>query len=149
MSRGERVAGSALESPTLAALYIRQGYRSRAATMLRSILAREPDNGFARALLDRMARHETGRLSLRHEGGQLQVRLELPTLGSDGEPTSVVITTWDRAGTQRVTSAVLRRRDESLSFPTDLAHGSACACVARLDADRAFEVLLSSGPETW
>lgn len=147
MSSGRVNHGAALESPTLAALYIRQGYRSRAATMLRSILAREPDNGFARALLERLARQETGRLALRYDEGQLQVRLDLPTLG--GEDVSVVVTTWDRAGTQWVTSAVLRRSNETLSFPTDLAQGSACACVARLDAKRAFEVLLSAAPETW
>ncbi|PRQ02225.1 hypothetical protein ENSA5_25600 [Enhygromyxa salina] len=56
-----------LASPTLAQLYLAQGHPGRARTICREVLADDPTNGYALALLERLRRASAARLEARLE----------------------------------------------------------------------------------
>lgn len=137
-----------LASPTLALLYIMQGHRTHAREVVEEVLGRDPRDGHALALRDRLRAHSEAILSCTDAGDALLVTWQRAPAGRD---LHVLISVFVETGTglqtfvtsTRCTSAVGSWRVSRPARP-----GSACACVGRLGED-GLEILTVARPVSW
>lgn len=140
-----------LASPTLAQLYITQGHYAKAAKVLDVVLDDDPLNGFALALKHRLELRLGARLTAAHEGDRLEVRYELPR--GDTAHVHLLVAAWTSPGghpkAEPVQSIPCSAAKGRLALPLPSGPGSACACLARLDATGAPRVLAVAPVLTW
>ncbi len=140
-----------LASPTLAQLYITQGHYERAESVLEAVLGAQPLNAHALALRERVDARRCAHLSLARQDTQLLARFAAPH--ELAEDVHVLLASWRLVGGRPVSEPLRSRAclgaEGELLFPAPAGPASACACLARLDAEGALEVLAVAEPLTW
>ena len=122
-----------LSSATLAQLYLAQGHHERAAAILDELVRRDPFDGAALVLRERMA-SPCGRLSGEVVGDEVRVVFDVP-LGAGEGPFHVLLATAGLSGRDRairVTSRPCPSHVGKLVFPRPAGPGSgelALACM--------------------
>jgi len=142
-----------IATPTLARLYLGQGHLDRARAVLDDCLARDPWDGHALALRDRLAARSEAVLTITHADEQLHLAwngLERsPRVGAHPVVVLVAITQAGAPIATWVTStrcgAAFGTWDTSVPF----ARGSACACIGDVVPGRGFSVLTVARPISW
>jgi hypothetical protein len=138
-----------IATPTLARLYLGQGHVERARDVIEDCLARDPWDGHALALRDRLAARSEATVTVGHSGELLQLAwngVEQPARASvvlvaitlSGAP----IATW-------VTSTPCATAIGSREIAVPFARGSACACIGYVEPGRGFAVLAVARPVSW
>lgn len=144
---GASFPGDPIASPTLSRLYMSQGHWGRARSMLESIVARDPTDGDALALLARLG-GTGGRVSTKRDGNDLVVRWQgLPARGHH----VVAVTTREHRGRVRtgVTSVPCREAFGEVRFALPSQRGSLAACAGRVDAEQGFVAIAIAPPLSW
>jgi hypothetical protein len=147
-----------IATPTLARLYLGQGHTERARAVIDDCLARDPWDGHALVLRDRLAARSEASVTIVHTGESLRLawngledpagaQLVLVAITQSGAP----IATW-------VTSTRCATAIGNWEIALPFARGSACACIGRVEAGakatgggttRGFAVLTVARPLSW
>lgn len=142
----------ALASVTLAQLYATQGHLQKALNQVEELLARDPADGEALALRERLTVRKGARLELRVDR-EILLRWQVPETLRRLHPTlSVVLAVTPRgrlAAPHYLSGPATGSRGE-MHLPFPYVSGSAIACLATLSGERrAFTVLAGSESASW
>ena len=143
-----------IATPTLARLYLGQGHSDRARAVIDDCLARDPSDGHALVLRDRLAARSEASVTIVHTGDALRLawnavedparaQIVLVAITQSGAP----IATWV---TSTRCATAIGQWEIALPFP----RGSACACIGRVEpadrrSTRGFAVLTVARPLSW
>jgi hypothetical protein len=143
-----------IATPTLARLYLGQGHVERARAVIDDCLARDPWDGHALVMRDRLAARTGASVTIVHTGDALRLgwnavedparaQVVLVAITQSGAP----IATW-------VTSTRCATAIGSWEIALPFARGSACACIGRVESGgnppaRGFAVLTVARPLSW
>lgn len=139
-----------LASPTLAQLYLAQGHHARAREQVTALLAKQPRNGVALSIQQRLVTLERPRLELEADRS-LRLRWEIPShLWAPDLHLVLAVTPRGRRSAPHYLSGPARKAIDEMTMPFPYAGGSATACIATLRGDRRdFRVLACAAPTTW
>lgn len=138
-----------IATPTLARLYLGQGHVERARAVIADCLARDPWDGHALALRDRLAARSEASVAIAYDGDSLRIswnaveeparaQVVLVAITQSGAP----IATWV---TSRRCATAIGSWEIALPFP----RGSACACIGRLERGPGLAVMTVARPLAW
>lgn len=140
-----------LASPTLAQLYLEQGHVDRARAVLDEVLARDPYDGTALVLRERLRALRTGRLTCQRGEGQIEIRWRgIPTEGH-AELRLLLAHRSGHDGRVR-TREVSHMCNGAVGEHRVLAPGASGACAAAIgipDAEGGFAPLAVADPLQW
>ncbi len=146
-----------LASPTLAQLYLSQGHMGKARKVIQDILAQDPTQGHALALLHRVHAQGSASISAHPEDLTVHVRWRVrdPGLASGAPLHVVVVTHGPRPGSNgggtasRVSSVPCTGKGGELHLDLPEGPASACIALARFDENRRLQILAAAEPLSW
>jgi len=136
-----------IASSTLAHLYLAQGHREKANVVLDAVLLRNPADGHALHLRERLQATADCEISLSFAAGELRARWTRAEA-----PQSVVLAAWtlDEEGLQRfVTSQPVTTPSGVVAFRKPFRRGHACVCLGRAVPGRGFVATCVGEPLVW
>jgi hypothetical protein len=138
-----------IATPTLARLYLGQGHVERARAVIADCLARDPWDGHALALRDRLAARSDASLAITHAGDSLRIAWNAVEEPTRAQVVLVAITQSGAPIATWVTSTRCATTIGSWEIALPFARGSACACIGRIDSGPGFAVLTVARPLAW
>ncbi len=129
---------SALMSPTLARVYIQQGYLDKAEAMLAALLARDPDDGRARVLYNRLRRRPRAEVEAEDGGHQTVLVRWREAQATPERPLHIIATTFAREQPKHlfVTSCMCTTKQGERALSTGPYLGSVAVGLVRPEYDR-------------
>ena len=143
-----------IATPTLARLYLGQGHVERARAVIDDCLARDPWDGHALVLRDRLAARSEASVTIVHTGDALRLAWNAVEDPASAHVVLVAITQSGAPIATWVTSLRCATAIGSREIALPFARGSACACIGRVEpAGRrtagGFAVLTVARPLSW
>ncbi len=141
-----------IATPTLARLYLGQGHVERARAVIADCLARDPWDGHALALRDRLAARSDATLTIVHDGDALRIAWNAVEMPTRAQVVLVAITQSGAPIATWVTSTRCATAIGSWEIALPFPRGSACACIGRLESGPGrpgLAVLTVARPLAW
>ena len=143
MARDEPIA-----SPTLARLYMSQGHWARARGMVEYLLQRDPLDGDALVLAERLG-PLPGRLTARRDGDDLRLHWRGIKIEPAVHLVTVTAATADGVTRVGVTSVRVDKPFGEQRFALPTAHGSLAACIGRVHTGVGWVPMVVASALSW
>jgi hypothetical protein len=123
-----------IASATLARLYIEQGHLSRARAVVNAVLDRDPLDGHALALRDRLQAHSNAAVDCKVDGGELRISWRR-VAGARLATVRIAICDSGQGSATRFVEVQCKRPNGSHRIPRPDSPASAVACILGPDPE--------------
>lgn len=138
-----------IASATLAHLYVGQGHVRQAREILRQVLARDPFDGHALCLAERLRPTAAATLQCEVARHSIELKWRDVPVALDLHAVVVTIAESGRDLRTRVTSVRCREPGGTWSVTLPAPRGSVTACLGRLEGRRGFVAHAVADPCSW